>query len=1093
MFYDGILATIISKSEANHEIINDALNYLKVNNISNAKVLTDIPYLIFKNLDFLTNIDSYTLINIKSSINEFKREIDINTIKEVLKKHNIKFYGSRVTLEFSQIFIEKIDKKTIYTIRKELDNILVLSISSEIIIYEANDINNTDLMNNNYLSNFIIINSGNNYSLDKNNAYLGDISNLNSAKLGFLKLYNDAYFNNNYYADVIDYLNSNYNKDISEIVLQILPEFYKNDFNDYYNRVHTLFEGPLYMLTTDGEKLNCVISKDNAFDVYIGFNDKNIYISNSNLNMFNVNKFYSVKNFLEIDLKTKTIKRLNEVLSTFKKRENDVFIVEDGISNYEELFELNEELIEICKDNISYRTFLNGLYPSVRKTRLDMFYTNINLAKSIYFKNTFLSLVEYENILKLKNEFKICELNNNDLEYLVKENMDIIIINDEEFDLYSDVINLYSKKVCFIMVSKNYRFEDFAYYLSQGISLIYPYKAYMVLKGLEAKNVLKEDGIALYNRYLKNNLSKLMASYGIHYIKSFIGSNLFNKTINKKMDKLALIRLEEALKSNDYNKYLDYSKCLSNSFNYKKEISVDKACSKDYIKSLFRCILPVSIDVRKYLNKAFNMDITTLDKRFIQTNYTKEILINFYDDSTNISLTDEKMFDMHKIMPNTPFVGLKNYFDIYSFKDLKALVLELKEINKDAFIMVKVSSVKNIVDYVTSGIDELIIDDINLLKEADLKLKEKNLRQYVLLSLEADYNNAYDIINAAINGSNRFFFKKNILIPLGCMNYNKCYKCPNGLFGNLKYYGNDIYLNRFIEFLSYETHVISSLIGFNEFNDNHEIYVHEESNVKEMILKNAKSGITDMSCNALLVDNIGAALNNIDKKLFIRINGNVGYNFGSYLNSNVNLTLDGTCQKYLGKSLNGGTICIYNSSINEINDEKNYLVGKNALYKANSGLVYIDGYASSYFAFANNGATAIVLGMDDYGCSFMTNGVVICLGEIGDNFAYNMTGGIAYIYDEKKNLESKVDKKLVDVLKIDGDDLLYLSEQINKLKDLTKSKKAFALSKYINTDLFFKVVPKNYGTMLRRVKGREKSGLSFNEAVKEVMNVEKTN
>ena len=128
------------------------------------------------------------------------------------------------------------------------------------------------------------------------------------------------------------------------------------------------------------------------------------------------------------------------------------------------------------------------------------------------------------------------------------------------------------------------------------------------------------------------------------------------------MDKLALIRLEEALKSNDYNKYLDYSKCLSNSFNYKREISVDKACSKDYIKSLFRCILPVSIDVRKYLNKAFNMDITTLDKRFIQTNYTKEILINFYDDSTNISLTDEKMFDMHKIMPNTPFVGLKNYF-----------------------------------------------------------------------------------------------------------------------------------------------------------------------------------------------------------------------------------------------------------------------------------------------------------------------------------------------------------------------------------------------------------------------------------------------
>ncbi len=1093
MFYDGILATIISKNEGNHEIINEALNYLKVNNISNAKVLTEIPYLIFKSLDFLSNVNEYTLINIKSSINEFKREIDINKIRSVLKKYNIRFYGSRVTLDFSQIFIEKIDKKTIYKIRCELKDIDVLSISSELIIFETSNINTTDLINNNYISNFIIINSGTNYSLDKNSAYLGDISNVNSAKLSFLKMYNDASFNYNYYADAIDYLNSNYDKDISEIILQLLPEYYKNDFNDYYNRVHTFFEGPLYLISTDGSKLNCLISKDNAFDVYIGYNDKNIYISNSNINLFSVNKFYSVKNFLEIDLKTKQIKRLNEVLNTFKHRDNEIFVVEDGVSNYEELFDLNEDLIEICKDGISHRTFLNGLYPSIRKTRLDLFYTNSNLSKSIYFKNVFLSLAEYENILKLKNEFKICELNNNDLEYLVKENMDIIIINDKEFDLYSDVINLYSKKVCFIMVSECYKFEDLAYYISNGISLIYPYKTYMVLKGLEAKNILKEDGISLYLRYLKNNLSKLMVSYGIHYVRSFIGSNLYEKKVNKKLDKISMIKLEEALKTNEYNKYLDYSSSLSNSFNYKKEISVEKSCCKDYIKSLFRCILPVSKDVRKYLNLALNMDITTLDKRFIQTDFTKEILINFYDDSINISLTDEKMFNMHKIMPNTPFVGLKNYFDIYSFRDLKALISELKEINKDSFIMLKISNIKNIVDYVISGVDEIILEDINLLKEADLKLKEVNLRNYCLLSLEYDYYNAYDIINAAINGANRFFFKKSILLSLGCVNYNKCYKCPNGLFGNLKYYGNDIYLNRFIEFLSYETHVVSSLIGFNGFSDNYDKYLTSDSTINDMILKNAKSGITDMSCNAQLVDNIGSSLNKMDKKLFVRINGNVGYNFGSYLNSNVNLTLDGTCQKYLGKCLNGGTISIYNSQINELNDEKNYLVGKNALYKANGGKVFIDGFASSYFAFANNGATAVVIGMDDYGCSFMTNGVVVCLGEIGDNFAYNMTGGVAYIYDEKRNLESKVDKKLVDIMKIDGDDLLFLSNTINELTELTKSKKGFALSKYINTDLFFKVVPKNYGAMLKRVRSKQKGGLSFNEAVKEVINIEKTN
>ena len=247
-----------------------------------------------------------------------------------------------------------------------------------------------------------------------------------------------------------------------------------------------------------------------------------------------------------------------------------------------------------------------------------------------------------------------------------------------------------------------------------------------------------------------------------------------------------------------------------------------------------------------------------------------------------------------------------------------------------------------------------------------------------------------------------------------------------------------------------------------------------------------------MSCNAILEDNIGSSLRNINRKLFVRINGNVGYNFGSFINSNTTLSLNGTCQKYMGKCLDGGTIYIYNNNINELNDEKNYLVGKNALYKANGGKVFIDGYASSYFAFANNGATALVLGMDDYGCSYMTNGTVICLGEIGDNFAYNMTGGIAYIYDENRCLESKVDKKLVDIVKLDGDDLLYLSNIINEFKDNTKSKKGNALSKYLNLDLFFKVVPKNYGAMLKMVNSKKKGGLSFDEAIKEVIKVEKS-
>ena len=1086
MFYDGILTTIISKNEANHKIVFDALNFLKQNNKTNAKVLTNIPYQIFKNLDFLEGVEDYCLINIKASINEFKREIDLNFIKDVLNKHNIKFYGVRSTLEFMQIFISNIDDKLKYKLREELNKIDLLSLSDKLIIYEANDIFQTDLVNNNYETNFIIVNSGNNYSLDINGAYLGEVTNVTSSKKDFNKMYGNIYYNKNYYADITNYFNEYLNKDISEAILSIIPEYNKTPFNDYYNRIYTLIEGPLYLVLTDGLKIDIALSKDNAFDVYVGYNDESIFITNKNLNLFDVSNFYSIKNFIEIDLKTKVILNIKDKVDSFTPKNNELFVVNDEASNYEELFDLNEELIEICKDSISYETFLNGLYPSVRKIKLDLYYTNRNLSKSIYFKDTFLSLSEYENLLKLKENFKICYLKNNDINRLLLDEVDVIILDDNDFLTYYEEIVENSKKTLFVLVSEKYKFSDFAYYLSSGVSLIYPYKAYMLIKGFESKKILPNNSINTYVRYLKNNLSKLMSSYGIHNLRSFVSCELYKDEFTKKIDKVMFVKLVDALKDNSYDKYLEYSKCINNSITYKKEIDTNLVPKVDVIKSLFRCILPVSDSARKYLNEALNYNYTTLDKRFIQTNFNDEIFINFTDDSKNISLTDYNMYKAHKIIPNTPLIGLKHYFDIYSFKDLEALILELKEINKNSFIIIKLKDISNIVDYVTSGVDEIILDSMDNLIKADKLLKELNLREYVLLSLEYDYLNSYDIINAAINGSNRFYFKKSILIPLGCMNYNKCYKCPSGIFGNLPYYGNATYLKRFIDFLSYETYVNSSLLGFNNFSSKKKSYLIKESNINNLIVKNAKSGISEISCNASLDDNIGCGLNEINKNIFVRINGNVGYNFGSYIKDNITLSLDGTAQKYLGKCLDGGSIYVFNSVSNNLDVDKNYLVGKNALYKANSGKVFIDGYASSYFAFSNNGATAIVLGMDDYGCSYMTNGVVVCLGEVGLNFAYNMTGGVAYIYDEFNKLSEKVDMKFVEVLKLDGYDINYLSKMLEEFSQVTNSKKGKAVSRFIDPDKFIKVVPKNYNIMTKKINEFKSKGLSLDEAIIEV-------
>ena len=124
--------------------------------------------------------------------------------------------------------------------------------------------------------------------------------------------------------------------------------------------------------------------------------------------------------------------------------------------------------------------------------------------------------------------------------------------------------------------------------------------------------------------------------------------------------------------------------------------------------------------------------------------------------------------------------------------------------------------------------------------------------------------------------------------------------------------------------------------------------------------------------------------------------------------------------------------------------------------------------------------------MDDYGCSYMTNGVVVCLGEVGNNFAYNMTGGIAYLYDEYKTLESKIDKRFVEIVKVDGEDLLYLSNIIDEFNSATNSKRGKGMSKIVILDSFIKVVPKNYNVISKKINELKKGGLSDNEAIIEV-------
>jgi glutamate synthase domain-containing protein 3 len=134
-----------------------------------------------------------------------------------------------------------------------------------------------------------------------------------------------------------------------------------------------------------------------------------------------------------------------------------------------------------------------------------------------------------------------------------------------------------------------------------------------------------------------------------------------------------------------------------------------------------------------------------------------------------------------------------------------------------------------------------------------------------------------------------------------------------------------------------------------------------------------------------------------DDTIQIHFNGSAGQSFGAFLAKGVTLTLEGEANDYVGKGLSGGRLIIYPPRESEFVAEENILIGNVCLYGATSGEVFFNGMAGERFAVRNSGATAVVEGVGDHGCEYMTRGLVVVLGKTGRNFAAGMTGGIAYV------------------------------------------------------------------------------------------------
>ncbi|MDG1869089.1 MAG: glutamate synthase large subunit, partial [Candidatus Thioglobus sp.] len=199
-----------------------------------------------------------------------------------------------------------------------------------------------------------------------------------------------------------------------------------------------------------------------------------------------------------------------------------------------------------------------------------------------------------------------------------------------------------------------------------------------------------------------------------------------------------------------------------------------------------------------------------------------------------------------------------------------------------------------------------------------------------------------------------------------------------------------------------------------------------------------------------------------DNTIHCKFNGSAGQSFGAFLAPGVTLELEGEANDYTGKGLSGGRLVVYPPVKSSFRAESNILVGNTVLYGATSGEVFFRGIAGERFAVRNSGANAVVEGVGDHGCEYMTGGKVIVLGETGKNFAAGMSGGISYVFDEKGNFTANCNSGMVDLESVDDEEeILWLQKWIERHQQYTGSELAEKLLKKWDEVLvkFVKVMP----------------------------------
>ncbi len=223
-----------------------------------------------------------------------------------------------------------------------------------------------------------------------------------------------------------------------------------------------------------------------------------------------------------------------------------------------------------------------------------------------------------------------------------------------------------------------------------------------------------------------------------------------------------------------------------------------------------------------------------------------------------------------------------------------------------------------------------------------------------------------------------------------------------------------------------------------------------------------------------------------DDTIRIHFTGSAGQSFGAFVPRGITLTLEGDANDYVGKGLSGGKLVVYPPREATFVAEENILVGNVVLYGATGGEAYFRGVAGERFAVRNSGALAVVEGVGDHGCEYMTGGRVVVIGQSGRNFAAGMSGGIAYVLDPTGDFKRRCNPGMVDLEPlVDPEDVLLVKDLLSRHIRYTQSPVAARLlvSWEETQGSFVKIMPRDYKRVLQAIKKAEESGLSVDEAV----------